>query len=79
MQAPSKIRFNYYDDSFEITSPNEEEEAPDVKRVEQILEERKEQRDYNANRFLSDLHNKKHKVILNKILSSKEGAGILRS
>ncbi len=57
-------------------------EAPeDVRQVERILGKREEEKESNVQRFLSDLQLKKHKVLINQILStnSTEGKELLKT
>ena len=68
--------YNADDDSYEICYSKEEQEAAsmqEVVRVERILGQREERKEMNVNRFLIDLQGKKHKVILDKILTTKDG------
>ncbi|TNV85031.1 hypothetical protein FGO68_gene1067 [Halteria grandinella] len=85
------VSYNHDDDTFDIVKPlnmrNDEEDeegvhqqqSEDVAMVERILGERKEVKESNALRFLSDLHQKKHKAMLDNILTTQEGPQILKS
>lgn len=79
------LKYNHEDDTYELVRAESgfSDGSPDynneVVRVERILGEREERKESNAHRFLSELQAKKHRVILDKILTTREGPKIMSS
>lgn len=56
----------------------EDEDGKDVLKVEKIIGQRQERREVNAMKYLSELQMKRHKVVLDRILTTREGPQILQ-